>query len=894
MDNNFNNGMPQPDMNQQMQADTVQPQPYGMPQPDMSQQMQADTVQPQPDMNQQMQNDTVQSQPYGMPQPDMSQQMQADTVQSQPDMNQQMQADTVQPQPYGMPQPDMSQQMYGQQAQPNTSRQMYGQQAQPNMSQQMYGQQAQPNMSQQMYGQQAQPNMNQQVPQAQPVNAGGGNGSGKPPKPPKVKKPMTGGKLAGIICGGIAAVAAIVCGVIFIPKLFRTDKEVVIDAFEATLVTDTENVYMEDTLGLSEIQSKLQESGGTIRMNFGIDDVEGVNAEGVNVESVNIDLGFAIEEVYNPVDKLIEYSIEAFGDGDSLIKLNYFGDETNTYVEFENIIDGYFMIPNDDPIGALASSCFGDELDAAELAELSSVFQLDYFGTDSSDGTTVDINSGYVNAVEELWDKAEFEKQGNAKIDVNGKTVTAKEYTVTLREENIENAFVSIFDGVKETYENDPDLLDSTGMDYATFEATIAQAQQMIPSLISGDFVVKVYIKDKEVVKITSADDISLYGVSMSYDFFLDIDDNDIQGAMTFDIMGEAMNISFEAHDLQGNANGKAVMSVEGDTVEFVYNSTVDDTDAASNVKYNCDVLENGDTIFSINGEKSVNKSDNSFHASMTMGDEFDEIAINISGKLTDINKGVSFKLVIDEITLDFDEDIVVKMNMEYAVDTSANTARKYDSSKKVYELATLTETEYENLIDENNDLIMNWLEKLMDNAFINTLLDVFTVYPDEENFDNSDLDESVATNTVDDMIIEDGGIRIRILESLPGLTCTYDGITYAIFNDDNNDYDVTYMIFAGMEPRELVDLYFEELDVDAEDAVVELDSELTLSDGSTVYYSFQKGGTDEFSYGSQGVYAKDLGNGACVVAAVFVIGHDVTSAELGEVLLDKNFELLQ
>ena len=33
---------------------------------------------------------------------------------------------------------------------------------------------------------------------------------------------MTKGKLAAIISGGVAAVAAVVCGVIFLPKLFAT------------------------------------------------------------------------------------------------------------------------------------------------------------------------------------------------------------------------------------------------------------------------------------------------------------------------------------------------------------------------------------------------------------------------------------------------------------------------------------------------------------------------------------------------------------------------------------------------------------------------------------------------------------------------------------------------
>ena len=791
---------------------------------------------------------------------------------------------TSNPEPYGMPQPDMNQQMYGQQAQPDMGQQMYGQQAQPDMNQQMYGQQAQPNMNQQMYGQQAQSGMNQQMSQAIPVN--GGNGGGKPPKPPKVKKPMTGGKLAGIICGGIAAVAAIVCGVIFIPKLFKTDKEVVIDAFEATLNTETEDVYFDDVLGLSDIENKLQESGGTIHLNFGISDVM------ADIE--NSDMNFVVNEVYNPVDKLIEYSVEMVANDDQVFKINFFGDETNTYVELPDIIDGYFMVPNDDPMGALCSSFLGDELLDAEAAAMSGAIQIDYFDNDSSDENTTDINSGYVNAIEELWDKAEFKKQGNAKIDVNGKTVTAKEYTVTLKEENIENAFVSIFDGVKQTYADDPSLLENSGMDYATFEATITQVQAMIPSLISGDFVVKVYIKDDKVIKITSSAQTSLYGVSMSYDFFLDIEDNDVQGALNFNVMGETIGYSFEAHDLKGNANGKMVISADGEKIELVYNSTVDNTDAVKKVTFDFDILDDGNNIFSVDGESEFNKADNSFHADATMDDGIEDVKVSISGKLTDINKGTSFKLAVDEILLTMDDE-TVKMNMEYVVDTSANTPAKYDSSKKVYELATLTETEWESILDENTDQIMNWLQELMDNEIFSPIFTINESTPEEPWENEPGATGPEVTNPQGDMIIEDGDTKVHILGSLPGLKCIYEGTFYLTFQDDNFEYEVDYSIYEDMTPEELVKLYFD-YDADTandEGAVDEINSELTLSDGSKVYYSFSKRGTDADSYVGC-VYAKDLGNGACIVAEIEVYGHDVTSAELGEALLDKNFELIQ
>ena len=358
--------------------------------------------------------------------------------------------------------------------------------------------------------------------------------------------------------------------------------------------------------------------------------------------------------------------------------------------------------------------------------------------------------------------------------------------------------------------------------------------------------------------------------------------------------MGETIGYSFEAHDLKGNANGKMVISADGEKIELVYNSTVDNTDAVKKVTFDFDILDDGNNIFSVDGESEFNKADNSFHADATMDDGIEDVKVSISGKLTDINKGTSFKLAVDEILLTMDDE-TVKMNMEYVVDTSANTPAKYDSSKKVYELATLTETEWESILDENTDQIMNWLQELMDNEIFSPIFTINESTPEEPWENEPGATGPEVTNPQGDMIIEDGDTKVHILGSLPGLKCIYEGTFYLTFQDDNFEYEVDYSIYEDMTPEELVKLYFD-YDADTandEGAVDEINSELTLSDGSKVYYSFSKRGTDADSYVGC-VYAKDLGNGACIVAEIEVYGHDVTSAELGEALLDKNFELIQ
>lgn len=764
-------------------------------------------------------------------------------------------------------QPDM-----GEPVQSEMSQQPYGEQMQPEMSQQPYEQPVRTEMNQQPYGQQMQPEMNlQPYVQSTPPTATnpltGGNGGGG--KPPKVKKPMTGGKLAAIICGGIAAVAAIVCGVIFIPKLFRTDKEVVIDAFEATLNTDAESTYIEDTVGIADIMEKLEENGGTITSTISID----------KYNDTDFNLGVETYAVTNPKDKLVEYTIAAIADGEPIIKLNMFGDDTNTYVEIQDFIDGYFMVPNDDPMGAYNSSYLGQEapITGANV-------QFDYFPDEETTESTDNINSGYVNAIEELWDSAEFEKQGKAKINVNGKTVKAKEYTVTLKEENIENALVSVFDGVKQMYADDPSLLEESGMDLDTFNSSMAQVQNLIPSLVTGDFVVKVYVKDDKIIKITSSDDISLMGVTMSYNFFLDIEDEDVSGECTFTVMGESVGIKFEAHDLNGNANGKFTVEVPGeDAIELTYTSTVNKTDSAEDVSFEIELNMGTENLAKISGKAEMDKTANSFNIAADCTADGETMQFLMSGKLEDINKGVSYKYAIDNITVTAGEESLT-MSASYSVDTSANTAKPYDSSKPVYELATLTEDDFNNIIMENEDLAVDWIMNL--NEYLSPIigdLQPESVYEEADISGESDI----ISESVDDGIIEEGNVKVRILGSLPGLTCSYDGSYYITYADAAEDFSVNYSIYNDMSAEEVVSLYYFGISSEGE-VTEELNSTMTLSDGSTVNYSYSMG-----DY-CAAMYAKDLGNGSCIVADVYVYNQTASSAELGEALLDSNFEVIE
>ncbi|MDE6024375.1 MAG: hypothetical protein K2G45_02875 [Lachnospiraceae bacterium] len=746
------------------------------------------------------------------------------------------------------PMPEMNQQTYGQA---------------PQMNQQAYGQPSQ--MNQPVYGQT--PQMNQPVYNQPQAPMGGGNGGSG--QPPKVKKPLTGGKLAGIIAGGVAAVAAIVCGVIFIPKLFRTDKEVVIDAFNASFQTEVVETNTDDALGSQEIEKKLRDNGGEISVVFNLNEIDGVKGNA----TVNIN------EIYNPIDKLVNYTINAAAEGKDVFAFNLIGEQDNTYIEFVNLIDGYFMLPNNDMDGAINSSFLGELLREEDVTIPD--INVDYF-SDGSDEVNVpaNINSDYVKAFEKLWDSMEYKKQGNAKIDVNGTTVKAKEYTVTLKEENIEETFATMFDGVLQAALADPSALEDSGLTAADYEAALKQVKAMIPSLITGDFVLNVYIKDDKVVKCTSSDDISLYGMKFGYDFYVDIDENNVSGKLNFDVMGEKAGISFEVKDMKSNPNGKFSVFAPDNYIDLTFTSNVENTDTAKKANLDMSLVYNSDELMTIKLNCDGNKTDHSFNVSgnMTMPKDNSSMDFNMSGEVTDIVKGTSYSWVIDNMNISIDGSVVVGMDGRIDVDTTNNVAVAHDASKKIYEVATLTQNDFINILSDNEQMLNNYLQDLGISG------------SSKEDTESTKEESSNNDNNVDGpKILRAGDTEIEILKSYAGTKCTFNDEYYISFADDNQSISIDYTLYNNYDASELVQNGFYQEESSGDGDIDEINVEKTLSDSSKVVYSYTKRG-DAIPYVTAYI-VKQIGED-CLAVSVYVYGEEISSDELAEILADANFKV--
>ena len=778
-------------------------------------------------------------------------------------------------QPFG--QPDVTQPQFGQ---PDMTQQTF---SQPEMTQPQGGftlandvpqqsQFAQPGMAPQqpqfgqpdMVSQQpqfAQPGMAPQQPQfAQPGMApqppvGGG-------KPPKVKKPMTSGKLAAIIGGGVALVALIVCGILFIPKLFKPAKDVVVDAFENTFEVET---VADDVVGMADINKAMLEKGCDSTLNLYVNEVAGIAFEK--------ELALVSSYSYDPVNMLVNAAINLAYADSNLFTINVIGDETNTYVQLPDMIDGYFSLPNEGMLKALENSPLGQSMGLTGAPN----YSVDYFSMSKDEETAV--NSDFVNAIEGLWDKVVVEKEGNAKIDVNGNTVKAKEYVVTIKEEDLEAALESMIDGMTDMM-MDPSTLESSGMSIDEITTTMSQLKALIPTLVDGDFVVKVFIKDKKVVKVTSEDDINIMGATMSYDFFFDYDEKDASAGLTFTVMGESINVSFDADDIHGDAVGKLSFTGAGQSIDINFNVDREDSDASSDVVMNAEVTYNGTQMATLEADSSYNKSTYDLDGSVVVTAPNDDIdvTINYAGGYKDINKGVSYTFALDTIEVLVNDESLLKAGLDISLDTSKVSATGLDTSLPVYDLTVIDETEFNDILTENEAKVTEWMLEIMSNEELLALIESLDLGSDDDWEEEPVVDDDWTTEPeeeepTDDMIIEDGDHSVEILGTIAGFEFDYEGSYYIDFMTEEWSM-LSYEVLSGeYTAQDVLSGYFylPSDDTTVYDQAVDQTYDLN---GEQILYSWVQYQSGDYKVSTY-TFVKDLGNGSFLIVDAYIYDDD-------------------
>lgn len=783
--------------------------------------------------NQEFDNGQVGQMNYGMPNAEQPQMGFGDPNTVQPQMGF-GDVNTMQPQMnYGMPNPEQPQMNYGM---PNP--------VQPQMNyDNPFG--AQPQMG---YG-----------------NPYGMQNGGKKPKKQKVKKPMTKGKIAGIVTASVLGVAAVVCGVIFIPRLFRSPKKTVINAFENTFGISTESHEndADDPYGIMDTLNEFYTSGGDMRLS--------VLLTPKADEGFSDEIGIVYNTSVNQAAKQFNCEVSLTGDGTEALGINLYGTEDISYLEFKNIVDGYFSFPNDLKQFVDAPIWAGADIFDADMLPAS----IDYFDNPMAnipDSQVSDINSGYVNAFEKLWDNVTVKKDGKKSIYVNDNKVKATKYKVTIDEEDIEKAVQNFLDGVIEAAQENPEMMEEYGM--TADDLSMLFGQLSVSSLITGELSFDVYVKDDKVVKIEASDKITIMYVNLNYDFHLDIDDNDISGALDFSIpMAQtSLGIKFGVYDRNGDVNGLFEVTVEDDSIAFSFDSKKTEMQTETAHDINFALKENGDEVLDGVINIKTDSEKHSFEFGFEIGDDYERYGLQLAGSVSDFEKGKNFVITLDSLKLISDDVELVDVSASYGIDTTSNSAHTIDSSKPVYDLTTMTQQDFQMIMAENTEAINAWIDNLTQNtgALGALIVELFqgSEGPIDEPNEPVEPIEEPENYSFDDAILNYSDRIVQITGAPSGFHLDYVSDSYIELLTDNGSY-IDYNIYLDCTPEEILESaftsyidYYEVYELAEKEKFTYNDEEYTYSMITCDVYG---------SKISHYIFVKQLDSGSILVASVIV-----------------------
>ncbi len=567
---------------------------------------------------------------------------------------------------YGQTDMNAQQNAYGQ-TDMNAQQNAYGQQ-----DMNAYGQPQNPYSQQGMYSQSQNPYGQPQNPYGPPQNPAAPQvmtGQSKNPYDKSNKKGMDKKKLTTIllIVGGVLLIGLalfLIFGVFFTPKK-RLKKAMEANGNADYMYTGTP---YDEVLGMGDISKAMDEKGGTINARLGFNHIGGdTRLDGV---------GFGGEFAIDKDAKQLSFDLILDNDGKTVFDGQLLADEDKTYLTIVDYLTGYIVFDNKN-IGEKLKKSFLSDPDI--LGDLNLPFSdLDYFGGGLK-GMMDDSLYGEIG--DDIWEASEVKSSGSETLDLGGRSVKCKAYEVVIPKDDIKEIINKAVDKA----------VDSLGSDSESVEDIFAQAgitdmnefkmqlKAIFSMMITEDIVYKAYVNGGHVVAYSSDGTLNLVGTPISYSVMIKN-----TGEKNVLSSGE-MSVVFTVQGVSLNLYSKYGSEKNGNTIDTFFDLSLSSTGMVINVNY--------DQKYDI----STGKIDISGEA----GASGESITLKGSGSIKDINKGKSFTAQIDSLTINYDGEDLVDMNLELGISTERNV-KKPDSSKKMVNLFDASRDEFEAFISEN------------------------------------------------------------------------------------------------------------------------------------------------------------------------------------------------
>ena len=365
------------------------------------------------------------------------------------------------------------------------------------------------------------------------------------------------------------------------------------------------------------------------------------------------------------------------------------------------------------------------------------------------------------------------------------------------------------------------------------------------------------------------------------------------------------------AHDISGNTYGN-VKAFAGDK--------------EIGLDFTKDVVESGDTVttkvkisassyLSVDWEKTFNKADNTFentvNANIVGADTY---VFNYKGAYKDINKGVGYTVAIDSFELKAANQTLCNGSIDTTIDTSKISVQEMDASKKVYDLATMTEDDLQTFGEESQKLMDAWVERLSDNTafvnLINALNSLFGTNSDLLNQVEEDIDEDTATysdadfsdDNTDEITLDnasvmtyDGSAKYKIKGCIDGFNFEYAN-EYGVMFETEQVSTIQYGLYTAESASDALDsVYYDMSNIDSYEILdTQLNQTAKVEDKDVLYNVQTYNAFQMKCMDVTAVIEVEPGVFLSMEASIYLDDDDYTVEQLLQALESKYYEKIQ
>lgn len=299
-----------------------------------------------------------------------------------------------------------------------------------------------------------------------------------------------------------------------------------------------------------------------------------------------------LSESKSKKDKKASATGKITNNNDIILSTEVYTDSKEVNVALEEIYDGIITFNNNDIIGQLMDSpiykAFKDDLGKDVDEYLSNMEQIDIDVFPEEVSVDEIQITDIVNT--SLWEKVEVEDKGQQEIEFDGEEVKLKEYDIVLEESIVEDFILNNLNEKMEEYlKSISDELSSKEV-----QEEMEEFEEYVKDAIDKDIVIKTYIKDDKIARV-------------SYEDTRKIEGKDVEFGFVVDLLGE--------DNLFADIEAGIYAKTEGNELEFEFSNKEDVKDDGFESEKNAKISVMGFTVIEYECKEKYDADDNTFEA---------------------------------------------------------------------------------------------------------------------------------------------------------------------------------------------------------------------------------------------------------------------------------------